>query len=277
MSNDIINDEFCVRMNVQKMGFIAVDENDIPRLSEYMGIDKNRCNDIIDKIQRNVKELADPLIQKYKQELDRVKDVGQKKVIFIGDSNTSERGSHLNIIKAVFKGLSNIEIIDSAVSADTSKELVNRSYPTIFNFKANVAILMIGTNDCKKLNDSRNINLVSEKEFEKNLDYLISILKENNTKIIINTIPYVDNERFNTCFGDFNWSYYEEDTDRYNKAIISAAERHEIILSDYRAKFRGLAYDAYLCADGIHLNNLGQTTVAENELQFIFSSLKAKL
>ena len=91
----------------------------------------------------------------------------QAKIIFLGDSITSDRQSYLNILKQALSGTPDLKLIDLAISAQKSVDLFTGVYPDIIAQRADIAHIMIGTNDVRRIDDERRLYHTSPAEYEK--------------------------------------------------------------------------------------------------------------
>jgi lysophospholipase L1-like esterase len=261
LTSDIYNN---LKFNMQKL---ICDEPEIgaDRLSRIFNATLEICQKMLGEFEKTVEQQAESLktefgVPEVKRELT---------VAFVGDSITSDRESYLNIIKRMYREKPKLKIVDAAVSGDKSDDAVMKFYLRALNHKPDVVHILIGTNDLRKNNDRCGKPCVSLEEYESNLNYMLDILKQGGTHVVISTISPVNVAHLNLRFPEDNWTYAQSDIDRCNEIIAETAGKYHAKLNDMRTVFSAFRPEEILLQDGLHLNRRGQHLLAHNVLEAI--------
>lgn len=191
---------------------------------------------------------------------------GKHSIVFLGDSITSDRESYLNTIRELYRDRPNVNIVDAAVSGDKSDDAVMRFYERVLRYEPDVVCILIGTNDLRRNDDAYASSCVSLGDIEKNLRYMISLLKSRGIKVILTTISPVVNERLRKRFPDSNWCYSPSEIDALNQLIHDLSKEYGITLNDMRTVYAKYSPKELLLNDGLHLNALGQRLLLRSTL-----------
>lgn len=178
--------EFKVRFNFQNWLKEEIVENNYSRISSILDIDIKTVKKLILGFQKSVEQQATALDKdnKYSSLIDKAK-IG--KVVFIGDSITSDRESFAKIICKVFSLKHSLEFVDVGVSGWRTTEFLDDFYFKVLNHNAQFAHVMLGTNGVRRSRFDYGKCNVSPQEFEKNIKYLLMALNEHGTKAIVTT------------------------------------------------------------------------------------------
>jgi lysophospholipase L1-like esterase len=256
--------EFMHKYNLHKLLGLLFDDCDIRSIARVYGIKRKRLKNIEDRFGRNIVDLAEKLRGKIPP-----KPSGKDYTIAaIGDSITSDRESWVKILKNYWEESGRPSIIDCSVSGDTTYDLINRYYSTILNESFEWAVLFIGTNDSRELEDDAHISNISLDEYKRNMNFIIQSLINRKVNIINVTIPYVDNSRIKNYFPDTHWCYDRKRIDKTNDFIRELSKKFGTHLADLAqalAKFKG----ELLERDGVHLNGHGQLILCELLLKIL--------
>jgi lysophospholipase L1-like esterase len=129
-------------------------------------------------------------------------------------------------------------------------------------------VVFLGAKDCKGLDDEFHITAISLEEYKRNMEYLTASLIRGGKKLILVTIPDVDNVRLKTYLPANNLCYNQKRIDQTNEFLRDLARRKEIELVDFSAEIRAQREDV-LEKDGLHLNSKGQTILCELLLRIL--------
>jgi lysophospholipase L1-like esterase len=250
--------DFMHKYNLHKLIGLLIDDDDLQFIAGMYGVDFRDLERIEQGFQSTIERLAGELREK----------VGMKplstpcRIAAIGDSISSDRQSWVKILKHLWKDDGSRFVIDCAISGDTSSDLINRFYDSVLNQDFQWAVLFIGTNDCRELDDDAHIANISLEEYKGNMTYLMKSLLDRGKKVICVTIPPVDNERLRGRFPDSNWRYDRSRIDRTNDFIRDLAKTWDAPLADL-AKRIDQDGGEVLEPDGLHLNGRGQALLCE--------------
>lgn len=249
---------FMHKYNLHKLLGLLIDDNDLRSIVRIYGVRSRELKKIEKSFNQNLMDMVSELKQKIKP-----KPLASPCcVAAIGDSISSDRESYVKIINQLWKDNPERKIIDCAVSADTTFDIINRFYSTVLNQTFDRAIIFIGTNDCRELDDEYHVSNISIDEYKRNLNYITESLLNRNKKLIHVTLPYVDNERLRAFFPDGNWRYDKKRIDKTNTYIRELSNHKNTDLADLAKKIIEYGGDV-LEPDGIHLNRQGHMMLSE--------------
>lgn len=251
----------CVKFNMHKL-ILDLPEQDADRIAMVFHADRNEVETLIESFQQSVRAEA----ERTRAEMAVPEPKGKRSIVFLGDSITSDRESYLNTIRELYRHRPDITIIDAAISGDKSDDAVMRFYERTLQYEPDVACILLGTNDLRRNDDRYAGSCLSLGEIEKNLRYLISLLKSRNTKVILTTISPVINEQLRKRFPDSNWCYEPSEIDALNQLIHDLSIEYDITLNDMRVAYAQYSPKEILLNDGLHLNALGQRLLLRRTL-----------
>lgn len=142
-----------------------------------------------------------------------------------------------------------------------------------------IFLLELGGNDCDydwdavcEHPDGRHFPNVSLREFKKNIAAIVDALLAAGKRPVVMTLPPIDSERYFNWIvgqnktrkdnllrflGDKNYIYRHQEL--YASALEKIARKYKLYTVQVRDRLLAVPkYSDYLCADGIHLNELGQ-------------------
>lgn len=238
---------------------IGLEDNDNERLAVVYGVN---IEDVIAEVNAdivsNTRE-ANILLKHYP---DAVKILAGKRIAFLGDSISSDRRSFCNIIRKAI-GEDKAVFYDDSISAYKLNDIITNHVPRLQDFHAEIAHIMIGSNDAKRTTDGKNYQLTLPEEFRRELQYLLPTLRAQGMKLIISTIPPFDEKKVRDTYYGVNVTYTAEDICTYNKVIREEAERANCILNDMEPIYAEYTTTEFTWDDGLHLNLLGQRLMAD--------------
>lgn len=137
-------------------------------------------------------------------------------------------------------------VINTAISGNTTRDLLEGFEHRVSRFKPDVIFLMIGMNDCDK---NKNLSL---EEYEENLNKLINQMKALNTEVILQTtipiIPGLAPER------EFQFESYME-------VVRGLARKYELPLIDHLNYWKGCNCIFWM-SNAYHPNEYGHRVLA---------------
>ena len=251
---------FNFRFNLHKTIFsIGVEDHDYAKLQEVYGVDSQWMQQTVSEFAQSNAQNA----QQLKEECDLYAlSLKPLKIVFLGDSNTSNRQSYLNILKAATVDYPQLQLIDKAVSGFKSGDLLTTIHPSVIDEHADIAHIMIGTNDFRRIADAKKLYHTSPAEFEKNLDYVVSAFIKDGSRVILTTIPRFSKEKSDKHFAKSNGTFEEEDRKLYNAIIEGIAYKYGAYLNKMDELFAQHTPEELTLPDGIHLCELGHGVLA---------------
>jgi lysophospholipase L1-like esterase len=250
--------DFMHKYNLHKLLGLLIEDDDLRFISGIYGVGFRDIRQIEQGFKSTIERVAKELEGRVQpKSLDT-----PCRIAAIGDSISSDRQSWVKILNHLWKDDSMREVIDCAISGDTSGDLINRFYSSVLNENFQWAVLFIGTNDCRELDDDAHVSNISLEEYKRNMAYMMESLLSRGIRVINVTIPPVDNKRLRAQFPDTNWCYDKARIDRTNDFIRDLAKKSGTTLADLAKKIDGHSGEV-LENDGIHLNGEGQLLLCE--------------
>ncbi len=240
---------------------IGIEDSDWERLAVVYGTDLHWVKTEVEKIEREVQEGAKKVASA--MNLDKLKAARSLKVAFLGDSITSDRQSYLQMIREVVKDIPAFEIIDFSISGHKSGDLLTAMFPNVVGAEADIVHIMIGTNDLRRNDDKYGVSHTSIQEFEKNMNYIVGILREEGTKVILSTVPPFSQAKAVENFVGYRMLFREEDRQAFNEVLRKIARKYGAIVNEMDEIYGQYTPDELTLIDGIHLNQTGQELLAE--------------
>jgi lysophospholipase L1-like esterase len=249
--------EFVHKFNLYKLSGLLIEDDDLRSIARVYGISREELRKVDESFQRNIAELAADLPQKPQAPADPAVSI-----LAIGDSITSDRASYVKILNRYWQDDPTRRILDSAVSGDTTADLIKRFYSAVLNRDFQWAVLLIGTNDSLQLDDEMRISVLSLDEYKRNIRFITETLIEKGKTLIQVTIPPVDTLRLQSYFADGNYLYTEEHVGEFNDFIRDWAIAKGYTVADLARAVREQRADV-LEPDGLHLNGRGQLMLSK--------------
>jgi lysophospholipase L1-like esterase len=249
---------FYYRFNLHKLAGLLIEDNDHESIARICGVTDEEIKAVDEELREKVHDAAVSI----RAEMSYIVPGSSASYLALGDSITSDRLSYAKIIRALWQDNPDRKVIDAGISADTTSDVINRIYTDVLLQEFDRATIFIGTNDCRGQKDTYKMTNTSVGEYENNLHYLISRLKDTGARVWIITLPPVHHERFETFFGRKNNSVYNDaQLAKMNTLIRKAAKKFKTGLIDLASEIESSGIDA-LDEDGLHLNLEAQTLLA---------------
>ena len=250
---------------------IGIDDYDYDRLKTVYGVSDEWMKQTVEAISASNKEHAEILAKKFDLEQLNKKPV---KIVFFGDSITSDRQSYFNIMKVALQDCQNVNLVDMSISAHKSTDLFTALYPNMVGEHADIAHIMIGTNDVRQMDDDKRLHHTGPEEYEKNVRYVVSELVKDGTKVIITTMPPYSREKSSVVFAENRALFLEESRQLYNGILARVAKDCNVVLNEMDARYAAYTPEELTLDDGIHLNAIGQDILAEGVVEAIIDLIK---
>jgi len=250
--------DFMHRFNLHKTLGLLIEDDDLSSIARVYGVKKKELKAMDDVNKNAVASTARELAAGYKKgPAEPAYTIGA-----IGDSLTSDRQSWAKILMELWENDPTRNILDLAVSGDTTYHIINRFYSTVLSETFDRAILILGTNDCRELDDEAHISNLSLDEYRRNMEYFIDTLKKKGKTVAVVTLPYVELGRFRAKFVEDNWVYDMTRIDKANDIIRDLAKNNGIGLIDFALALKD-AKDDVFAPDGIHLSGYAHKILCE--------------
>ena len=245
---------------------IGIDDQDYERLKIVYGVSDEWMKQTVESINASNEKHAAALAKKFDLEPLNRRPI---KIAFFGDSITSDRQSFLNILKIALRNEQNVKLVDMAISAHKSGDLFTATYPNMVGEHADIAHIMIGTNDVRQTDGEQRLYNTSPMEFEKNVEYVVSELVKDGTRIVLTTIPPYSQKKSSESFADCRAVFLEEGRKLFNEILARIARKYNVYLNQMDERYAEYSAEELTLNDGIHLNEIGQDILAEGVLKAI--------
>jgi len=258
---------FVHKFNLYKLSGLLIEDDDLASIARVYGVPLEDLEKIEAGFQRNIAGLSASLPQRQRPAADQPDDgTPPVSILAIGDSITSDRESYVKILNHFWRSDPSRQMLDAAVSGDTTADLIKRFYSTVLNREFQWAVLFIGTNDSFQLDDERRISVQSLDEYKRNIRFITETLIARGKKLIQITIPRVDNTRLRSFFPEANSVYTVQQIGEVNDFIRQWAGKNGYPVADLARAIEKQGEDV-LEPDGLHLNGSGQRLICEMLLE----------
>ena len=253
--------EFFIRFNLQDMIFSFQTEDFYNE--EKMNATKEEVEKFIEDCKNWQKEKAEIL----KNEIDLSSLCG-KKILYLGDSITAERSSYRGITTYA----ADLQATNGAISGATSVDMLRFLKENIKKSDAEIISIMIGTNDSGSVED--DIYIVSPNEYRRNIREILRISKEKTDKIMISTLPPINEDAICKTNNLTNSGKFQKMKDTMSEIIREEAQRLGVLLNDVSLHMKDMDKTVILEEVGVHLTKEGQFRYAKNWLLNILKLYK---
>jgi len=251
--------DFMHKFNLHKLLGLLIEDDDLAAIARIYGVGLDELEAIDRRFRDNVAGLARALAAELPFQPADV----PLTVLALGDSITSDRESYAKILGEYWRqggGGPVRRMLDCGISGDTGCDVVDRFYSTVLNQEFDWAIVFLGTNDCRQLDDPARISNISLDEYRRDLRYFAERLLKAGKEVVHVTLPPVDNGKLRQFFPDGNWVYDPVRLESANAAIRELARENGCPVADLAEAVVGRENDV-LEEDGLHLNAEGQMTL----------------
>jgi lysophospholipase L1-like esterase len=247
--------EFLHKYNLFKwLGFL-IEEDDLPSIARIYGVPLAE----LELMEQGFRETIARLAAQLAAERPPQPAPSPVTLLALGDSLTSDRQSYVKILRRYWEGDPNRRILDSAVSGDTASHVLNRFHRTVLQHRFDWAIVFLGTNDCRRMDEPGGLANLSLEEYERDLRYITGRLIRHGARLVLVTLPPVDNLRLRQFFTESNSTYDLDRIDATNAFLRRLASETGAALADLAT---AVGSGDVLESDGIHLNANGQLVLA---------------
>lgn len=269
MANELGNKfPFFFEYNIHKSTIpLGVEDTDYRRLAATYGVGEETVLEQVAAITASKEKNAKRLLQSVCSA--DLKKLENKRVAFLGDSNTSFRKSYMNLIRTALQDIPGFQAKDCSVSGNRVGNLVYNMYPNIHSLHADIAHVMIGGNDMRRTDGPLHVIMTEPDHFYRCLDFVVTGLVEDGTKVILSTVAPVCLPKLAENQKGWRSEFREEDRLEFNDQIRKLAAKHNVFLNDMESTFNQYTPAELTVDDGMHLSELGQQLLAERVLQAI--------
>lgn len=210
---------------------------------------------VLDDFERIQSTRAEWLKQKYKKEIEMLRG---KKVLFLGDSNTSDNLGYRGTVTRAAE----LQAYDESISGGTSPMLLHVSKRKLETIKPDIVSIILGNNDSMAI-ENESLNHVSLGEYARNIEQMVIWAKRNGTEVLLFEMPIVHEKWFQKNFEVEGKLQSNENIARYNKALKIIADKLDVKLipNDWIRNDKDL--DPLFEIDGVHLSMIGHERLSE--------------
>ncbi len=187
------------------------------------------------------------------------------KIAFFGDSITELGWKNTNgYVRQTVTGLQkkgkNLIVIPAGICGNTTKDLLERMDNDIIAKHPDILLIMCGINDTGRLEGGAS-------QYKLNMNKIIEKALKNNIKVVLLTITTTEK----------NYFQINNITTDYNLALFELAKNNHIQLIDINSAFKKALKksgknpeeDHIFTTDGVHLNEMGDTILANTIIEKI--------
>ena len=171
--------------------------------------------------------------------------IQDENIVFYGDSITEGYN-----VKEFFD---EYRVVNSGISGNTTKDLIDRIDPDLYDYNPSMVIIQIGTNDIRAG--------IKDEEIIKNIKKVIKGIRKNrkNANILIESIYPINREMDTEYWESVNPDYTNKHIIKVNKMIQDTCKKEHIKYIDV---YSSLLDDnknlkAIYSKEGLHLTDLG--------------------
>ena len=179
---------------------------------------------------------------------DAILTIQNKKVLFIGDSITSDNlGYRISVTKAA-----NLQAVNGSLSSTDSQALLDSSLTLIKKERPDIVSIMLGTNDSIYYSSLGKSKLTQD-EYVSNMKKIVKCAKETGASVLLFEIPTVNEKAFSLSFNPKGKFQSNECIKGYNAALEELATELgiKLIRHDWLS---GEDTSVFFEPDGVHLS-----------------------
>lgn len=257
-----MNDFFALRFNLQKCGY------DSPYSTALLGSMFGQTAEFTAETLAQYDEINSAAAKEIAQrfEKDAFAPLSGKRLLFTGDSNTSDRLSYGKIVEKVLP----CDVFDGAVSGTRSTDLAANIERIIDTCTPDIVSVQIGANDATYTDKEYKNTATSLPEFERNLRIIAEKVQKRGIRLIIHSLPPVFAQRLNKNHA--YWSAGMAENKRFSDVCRKVADETGAIFHDFRHVFLNDTA-ALFEPDGIHLTPACHKLLAEEYLKMLRGNL----
>ncbi|MEG1473758.1 MAG: GDSL-type esterase/lipase family protein [Christensenella sp.] len=252
----MFENEFNLCFNLHKAYTdIGIADDDKAKMSCIYDIPMDEIEGVLAGFEKQNKESADAVLLECGAPM--VNPEKEFRIAYLGDSITSYRMSHQHIVKKALEQYSNITFKDFSISGYKVSDIFTAFYPGINDFKPNVAVMMIGTNDMRITDDEYGYTHTPIEHFARDTAYIAEKLTNMGCKVVMVTLPPYCMDKMTVALDGWKILYKEDVRASYDAEIVRIAEQSGASLVDMRDEYKKYNAADITIEDGLHLNSKG--------------------
>ncbi len=240
---------------------IGIRDDDKVKMSCIYDIPMDEIDDVLEGFARQNRENAQAVMDVCGSfDVDGEREF---RIAYLGDSITSYRMSHQHIVRELLMPHSNVVFKDFSISGLKVSDLFTAYYPGINDFRPNIAVMMIGTNDMRITDDAYQYTHTPIEHFARDYAYLVEKLNATGCKVVAVTLPPYCMEKMTAALPGWEILYKDDVKAKYDAVIIEVAKKNGAILVDMREEYAKYDPADITIEDGLHLNPKGHRILSE--------------
>lgn len=244
---------FFIRFNIQKCSVEAADE--FANIKSYIDITDDEITGFLNEFDTIQKERSERVKKKCGDCIDKLYG---KKVMFVGDSITSERLGYRTTVSMAAE----IDALDCAISGATTSSIRDYARGKMNAFSPEIISIMLGSNDGISVED-REFHNVSLSEYKRNLEKIVSWSVETGATVMLIEVPHICQEKYDADHTNAQRYMSNATVDIYNEVVCELAEKYGTGLMKHNWMNTVENYPSLFEPDGLHLSLKGHELMAE--------------
>ncbi|WP_338546804.1 hypothetical protein V1225_13315 [Emergencia sp. JLR.KK010] len=248
-------------------------DNDAEKIAEIYGYSLEEVERIFSEMDRILQDEVELLKEEFGEKLYEKLKNRPASFVFIGDQMTSECLSYYNILKRLFAEFPEIKLSIAGNTGDTSNQSLQYIYGLAVSQEPTVTSILIGTNDAFCGKDAFVKTISSREEFRDNVDYLTKVMLHTGSKVVLNTLPPVEQKAAEHAYAHMNWTISNDEIEIRNRLIYQIAEKNQCALNDIAAVLREIEKPVVLDGNGVLLTEKAQFAIARGFIKVLLAQL----
>ncbi|MCI9475032.1 MAG: hypothetical protein HFE71_00920 [Emergencia sp.] len=263
-----------IRFKSYDQGVMWMEDN-IPLLAKGFDYTEKEIEDIISALKFQVDEMAETVRSEYGERMEKVLTEKNFRFAIIGCSFSSEYLSYVNVVTDLLRRYyPQIEVIDAAVTAETVPQTMAHLYNRVLRYKPDLCSIYMGINDMRRNRDVYTKNNVSPREFARDMNYIIDMVKQYDSQVILHTLTPCNIPAQERGVRDKRWTYRIDDWDVFNGVIREIAEVKNCVLNDQTENLKAFEGDVNIPENGLHLTKEAQEFLAKHFMKVLLDTVE---
>ncbi len=248
-------------------------DDDPEKIAKVYGYSRALVDGIFAELERDLDEAAEQIVDAFEPRISGRLSNYTGSFVFIGDQLTSEYLSYYNMIRTVLSRCEGVSVSVAGNTGDTSNQSLQYIYSLAVSKQPRVTSILIGSNDIFYGRDAYHKTISSRREFHDNVDYLTKVMLHNGSKVILHTLPPVNEEILTKAYAHMNWGADNEEIQERNEIIRQIAKENHCALNDIADSLHHFNGAVNLPGNGVLLTKEAQLHIAEQFLTVLLHQL----
>lgn len=248
-------------------------DDDPDKISKVYGYSRQQVDGIFRELEKDLTSAAERILYELEPLLSAKLSEYFGSFVFIGDQLTSEYLSYYNIIRTVLAKYHGVKVSVAGNTGDTSNQSLQYIYGLAVSKQPQVTSIFIGSNDVFYGRDAYHKTVSSRTEFHDNVDYLTKVMLHNGSKVILHTLPPVEENTLLKAYAHMNWGADNEEIRARNEIIRQIAKGNRCALNDIADSLHRFDGAVNLPDNGVLLTKEAQLYIARQFLSILLQLL----